>query len=104
MKTIKVNDSASLCHELHALLEQELRLGNLIAQRPHLANWPQHGSVFASLVHEFKSAKESFPKNVHLAICNDPHYGWYQEAECAIHKHLLVAGTPKPEMPMWTKA
>jgi hypothetical protein len=95
---------APLCHELHVLLEQELQLGNVVSQKPYLADWPADGSVFASLVDDFRSPRESFPENVHLTICNDPHYGWYFEAECTIHKHLLVAGSPKPGMPMWTKA
>ncbi len=96
--------TASFCDEIESLLANELRLGNVIAQKPYIANWPASGSIFASLEHDFKLPKKDFPANVHLSICNDAHYGWYHEAECTVHKHLLVAGSPKPGLPMWVKA
>jgi hypothetical protein len=90
-----------LCQELKYILRVELERGNAISEPPNRTDWPELGSVFASLVHDFKTRKNELPTGVVYSICNDPHYGWYGEYFCEIHKHLLVAGAPRPGRPMW---
>jgi hypothetical protein len=92
-----------LCPELQAILDLELARGNVVSQPPELANWPEAGSVFASLEKDFKIRKHELPDHVSYQICNDPHYGWYGEYFCEVHKHLLVSGNPRVGEPMWQK-
>lgn len=86
----------SLCSELAAILERELRLGNRLGQAPHRAGRPQADSLFAALRQDFKSDLSQLPPSVQHGHCNDPHYGWYEELYCREHHHLLVAGVPRP--------
>jgi hypothetical protein len=95
--------TAQLCPELQAIVQLELARGNRVSQPPALANWPQAGSVFASLELDFKIRKEERPAQVSYQICNDPHYGWYGEYFCEVHKHLLVAGSARVDQPMWQR-
>jgi hypothetical protein len=92
---------SALCPELHAIVQLELARGNQLSQAPELANWPEAGSVFASLKQDFKMRKNEVPETVRYLICNDPHYGWYGEYFCTVHKHLLVSGDPRAGEPMW---
>ncbi|WP_437880185.1 hypothetical protein [Pseudomonas sp. LRF_L74] len=86
---------ASLCPELARVLSTELRRGNVLARQPERTDWPARGSVFASLRHDFRSDVRHVPTPLRHGLCNDPHYGWYEELYCEEHGHLLVAGSPR---------
>lgn len=80
------------CSEIAAIVSEEISLGNRIAQAPEHAGWPEAESVFGSLAEDFRTDIHHPPAHVSYSVCNDPHYGWYGEYYCNIHKHLLVAG------------
>ncbi|MGW8394175.1 hypothetical protein [Pseudoduganella sp. HUAS MS19] len=90
------------CEELAPILARELASGNSLSEKPTVTDWPSKGSVFAHLSKDLAIPKAALPDIIEASICNDPHYGWYQELFCPKHQHLLVAGMPKPGLPMWT--
>lgn len=90
------------CEDLAAILAKELANGNALTEKPTVTDWPSRGSVFAHLSKDLTTPKSALPDIIEASICNDPHYGWYQELFCRKHQHLLVAGSPKPGLPMWT--
>ncbi|TBV02798.1 hypothetical protein [Phytopseudomonas dryadis] len=85
-----------LCAELTRVLAAELNHGNSLTQQPQRTDWPQPGSLFAALRHDFRSDTRHLPDSLRHGYCNDPHYGWYEELYCSEHHHLLVAGRPRP--------
>ena len=87
--------SGTLCPELAAVLRAELAMGNSSSGPPEVTDWPEEGSVFATLRKDFLTDVKNPPANVRYSVCNDPHYGWFGEYYCEIHKHLLVAGACK---------
>ncbi|WP_028101706.1 hypothetical protein [Pseudoduganella violaceinigra] len=97
-----MKNNGQLCAELAAILAKELANGNSLIEKPVVADWPKTGSVFAHLAKDLTTPKSALPDIIEASICNDPHYGWYQELCCRKHQHLLVAGSPKPGQPMWT--
>ncbi|NJB93504.1 hypothetical protein GGR72_001830 [Xanthomonas arboricola] len=99
-----VQQRAPLCPELEAVVAQEIARGNMVEREPVLCDWPEPGSVVAHLRSCLSTPKDELPPGLATAICNDPHYGWYNEVFCSIHKHLLTAGLPRPGEPMWVKA
>lgn len=77
---------------LQPVFEAELQAGNRYSSSPHIADWPEAGSVFAALVHALRTrGYESVPELEHR-ICTDPHYGWHDELYCSACGDLLVAG------------
>ncbi|HEX7803983.1 MAG TPA: hypothetical protein VF471_14630 [Pseudoxanthomonas sp.] len=98
-----MREKAPLCPELAAVLKYELGHGNSLAYGPAAGDWPSPGSVFAQLQQDFSIPKTTLSDGLELAICDDPHYGWYHELYCHKHEHLLVAGKPRPGQPMRAK-
>jgi hypothetical protein len=88
--------SASLCPELDAILQAELRAGNQLGEGPLRTDWPQPGSIYAALRDSLKTRKPGTSGPVRHSICNDPHYGWNDECYCELHRDLLVAGSTQP--------
>lgn len=88
-----------LCPELARILKMELASGNVLSESPRRTDWPAAGSVFASLVHDFKTKKTERPDAVEYSICNSSRDGWFEEYFCTLHKHLLVAGSPRLDAP-----
>ncbi|WP_431478777.1 hypothetical protein [Massilia eburnea] len=90
------------CEDLAAILKKELANGNSLTEPPTVTDWPNRGSVFAHLAKDLTTPQNALPEIIEASICNDPHYGWYQELFCRRHQHLLVAGIPRHGQPMWT--
>ena len=88
--------AARLCAELDAILQQELRLGNVVQDGPTRTDWPAKGSVFVALRDDLHLSQIAITAPVQHSICSDPHYGWHDECTCGLHKHMLVAGSTKP--------
>jgi hypothetical protein len=87
-----MTNDAKLCDELQLVLDSEIAAGNRLARPLEVANWPEQGSVFGTLEHDFKTSRTRWAASLTHQIHNDPHYGWYEECYCNVHKHLLVAG------------
>lgn len=95
--------TASLCPELCRVLAHELAVGNTLRAGPTLWDWPEPGSVVAHLERELSMKLHELPIGLERSICNDPHYNWFNEVYCPIHKHLLTGGQAKTRGPMWVK-
>ena len=81
---MKKSGQFKLCEELQLILDKELKAGNTLLELPCCTNWPQEGSIFASLANRLTVGKE--------VLKDDVHYGWIDECVCKIHHDLLVAG------------
>lgn len=90
---MKNSNQFKLCEELQLIVDQELKAGNTLLELPSRTNWPQEGSIFASLENRLTVGKEVFTDNIHYSINDDVHYGWIDECVCKIHYDLLVAGS-----------
>ncbi|PPU68333.1 hypothetical protein XpiCFBP4643_09770 [Xanthomonas pisi] len=99
-----IQQRTPLCPELAAVVAQEIARGNKVEREPVSCDWPEPGSVIAHLHSSLSVQKAELPSGVATAICNDPHYGWYNEVYCSLHRHLLTAGQARPGEPMWVKA
>lgn len=99
-----VQQRSTLCPELEAVVAQEIARGNMVEREPGLCDWPEPGSLVAHLRSSLSSLNDELPPDLATAICNDPHYGWYNEVFSSVHKHLLTAGLPRPGEPMYVKA
>ena len=78
---------------MQLILDKELKAGNTLLELPCCTNWPQEGSVFASLANRLTVGKEVLTDDVYYSINDDVHYGWIDECVCKTHHDLLVAGT-----------
>ena len=81
-----------LCEELQFILDEEIKVGNVLLELPRCTNWPQEGSIFVSLTNRLTAGKKVLTDDVYYSINNDIHYGWIDECVCKIHHNLLVAG------------
>ena len=81
-----------LCEELQSILDKELKAGNTLLESPCCTNWPQEGSIFASLTNRLTAGKKVLTDDVYYSVNNDIHYGWIDECVCKIHHNLLVEG------------
>ena len=89
---MKKSEQFKLCEELQNILDKELKAGNTLLELPCCTNWPQEGSIFASLVNRLTVGKEVLTDDVYYSINDDVHYGWIDECVCKTHHDLLVAG------------
>lgn len=89
---MKKSGQFKLCEELQLILDKELKAGNTLLELPCCTNWPQAGSIFASLANRLTVGKEVLTDDVYYSINDDVHYGWIDECVCKIHHDLLVAG------------
>ena len=98
---MKKSGQFKLCEELQLILDKELKAGNTLLESPCCTNWPQEGSIFASLANRLTVGKEVLKDDVYYSINKDDvyysinddvHYGWIDECVCKIHHDLLVAG------------
>ena len=89
---MKKSGQFKLCEELQLILDKELKAGNTLLESPCCTNWPQEGSIFASLANRLTVGKEVLTDDVYYSINDDVHYGWIDECVCKIHHDLLVAG------------
>ena len=89
---MKKSGQFKLCEELQLILDKELKAGNTLLELPCCTNWPQEGSIFASLANRLTVGKEVLTDDVYYSINDDVHYGWIDECVCKIHHDLLVAG------------
>ena len=98
---MKKSGQFKLCEELQLILDKELKAGNTLLELPCCTNWPQEGSIFASLANRLTVGKEVLKDDVYYSINKDDvyysinddvHYGWIDECVCKIHHDLLVAG------------
>lgn len=89
---MKKSGQFKLCEELQLILDKELKAGNTLLESPCCTNWPQEGSIFASLANRITVGKEVLTDDVYYFINDDVHYGWIDECVCKIHHDLLVAG------------
>ena len=81
-----------LCEELQFILDEEIKVGNVLLELPLRANWPLEGSIFVSLTNRLTAGKKVLTDDVYYSINNDIHYGCIDECVCKIHHDLLVAG------------
>ena len=77
---------------MQLILDKELKAGNTLLELPSCTNWPQEGSIFASLANRLTVGKEVLTDDVYYSINDDVHYGWIDECVCKTHHDLLVAG------------
>lgn len=98
---MKKSGQFKLCEELQLILDKELKAGNTLLELPCCTNWPQEGSIFASLANRLTVGKEVLKDDVYYSINKDDvyysinddvHYGWIDECVFKIHHDLLVAG------------
>ncbi len=82
-----------LCAELQALLDEELARGNVIKEGPS-RGWPEPDGVFLALRDDSVRAGRDLPDEVEHSINIDPHYDWYEDYFCRLHRHALVCGSP----------
>ena len=81
-----------LCEELQFILDEEIKVGNVLLELPLRTNWPLEGSIFVSLTNRLTAGKKVLTDDVYYSVNNDIHYGWIDECVCKIHHNLLVAG------------
>ena len=81
-----------LCEELQFILDEEIKVGNVLLELPLRTNRPLEGSIFVSLTNRLTAGKKVLTDNVYYSVNNDIHYGWIDECVCKIHHNLLVAG------------
>ena len=80
---------------------EELKAGNTLLELPCCTNWPQEGSIFASLANRLTVGKKVLTDDVYYSINDDVHYGWIDECVCKIHHDLLVAGNLMTNKHKW---
>ena len=65
---MKKSGQFKLCEELQLILDKELKAGNTLLELPCCTNWPQEGSIFASLANRLTVGKEVLTDDVYYSI------------------------------------
>ena len=89
---MRKNNKTCLCLELQTILDEELKIGNILLLEPCVTDWPCEGSVFASLKNPLTVMDDFITENIKYSLNEDLHFGWVNSCECKIHHDLLVSG------------